>query len=383
MVPKLTESPIESEAISDTDAAVGVPFATWGVYVSVVVTIVSWAGVSASSPSKDSASTKPIESAQPVPHDDLSLLEQKYGAPDIDDSTEHDNPRPPIVSRLITYKKEHVRAAYIPDAQEGADPPYANWKFIGFQDPRNNEVLSAAEATKRLKNRAKMPIATASAGPTAKDSTTDVGSYILAVFFILVVVGLPCLVLFGLFRLITRSSRRKKAALVAPRSSRTSADDPYGAGAAITMAISPSPASEAVAPPEPPTLSALTKLQFRKYVSEQSGMGLSEVDTYLAGLQDRERQELQRSFQAVQLSSSSAATSVPMAAPVPTAPNPNQPECPKCGSSQTTYDRQKFGVGKAAAGVILTGGIGLLAGGIGRNKIIITCMNCGHHWKVG
>jgi hypothetical protein len=68
---------------------------------------------------------------------------------------------------------------------------------------------------------------------------------------------------------------------------------------------------------------------------------------------------------------------------VPPAPTSGGVQCPECLSNQTTFTNQRFGVGKAAVGVVLTGGIGLLAGGIGRNKIIITCLNCGHQWRVG
>ena len=57
--------------------------------------------------------------------------------------------------------------------------------------------------------------------------------------------------------------------------------------------------------------------------------------------------------------------------------------CPRCGSTQITANKKGYGVGKAAAGVILTGGIGLLAGGIGSNKVIITCLKCGHKFKPG
>lgn len=37
--------------------------------------------------------------------DDLSFFVSKYGKPDIDDSTQFDNPRPPIVTRWLVYKK--------------------------------------------------------------------------------------------------------------------------------------------------------------------------------------------------------------------------------------------------------------------------------------
>ena len=58
-------------------------------------------------------------------------------------------------------------------------------------------------------------------------------------------------------------------------------------------------------------------------------------------------------------------------------------ECPRCGSQQITAQKAGFGVGKALVGAALTGGIGLLAGGIGRNKITITCLACGQTWKPG
>lgn len=57
--------------------------------------------------------------------------------------------------------------------------------------------------------------------------------------------------------------------------------------------------------------------------------------------------------------------------------------CPKCGSESLTANKKGFSGNKAAAGAILTGGVGLLAGTIGSNKIVIACLNCGHQWKPG
>lgn len=143
------------------------------------------------------------------------------------------------------------------------------------------------------------------------------------------------------------------------------------------------PDNEAMALAEPQPLNTLTKLQFRKYVSEQSGMTLLEADTYLDGLQNSEREDLVRAFQSQQPSRSPEPTSLSAPSPVvPSPPATTQPQCPKCKSFQTTYTKQGFGVGKAAVGAILTGGIGLLAGGIGKNNIVITCLKCGHQWKV-
>ena len=57
--------------------------------------------------------------------------------------------------------------------------------------------------------------------------------------------------------------------------------------------------------------------------------------------------------------------------------------CPKCGSDQITADQKGFSGGKALAGAVLTGGIGLLAGTIGSKEVIITCLKCGNQWKAG
>ena len=51
--------------------------------------------------------------------------------------------------------------------------------------------------------------------------------------------------------------------------------------------------------------------------------------------------------------------------------------CPKCNSSMIECNKKGFGLGKAAVGAIATGGIGLLAGFIGSNKIKATCLSCG------
>ncbi|QJB32120.1 hypothetical protein HF324_12275 [Chitinophaga oryzae] len=61
----------------------------------------------------------------------------------------------------------------------------------------------------------------------------------------------------------------------------------------------------------------------------------------------------------------------------------NQVHCPKCNSTQITANKKGFSAGKAVVGALLTGGIGVLAGGIGSGKVIITCLACGHQFKPG
>lgn len=52
--------------------------------------------------------------------------------------------------------------------------------------------------------------------------------------------------------------------------------------------------------------------------------------------------------------------------------------CPKCGSTQIQITKKGFGLGKAAAGGLLIGPVGLLGGAIGSNKIQRVCINCKH-----
>ena len=59
-----------------------------------------------------------------------------------------------------------------------------------------------------------------------------------------------------------------------------------------------------------------------------------------------------------------------------------QAKCPRCGSVSLACNKKGYGVGKALAGALVFGGIGLLAGGIGANKNIITCLKCGHKFKI-
>lgn len=60
----------------------------------------------------------------------------------------------------------------------------------------------------------------------------------------------------------------------------------------------------------------------------------------------------------------------------------NEVCCPHCGSTQIVANKKGFGLGKAAAGGLLLGPVGLLGGMLGSNKVIITCLKCGHKWSV-
>ena len=57
--------------------------------------------------------------------------------------------------------------------------------------------------------------------------------------------------------------------------------------------------------------------------------------------------------------------------------------CPKCGSNQFMGGQQGFGLGKAAAGGLLLGPVGLLSGFIGSGQVTLSCLRCGNRWKAG
>jgi len=53
------------------------------------------------------------------------------------------------------------------------------------------------------------------------------------------------------------------------------------------------------------------------------------------------------------------------------------PHCPYCGSTSITVVKKGFGMGKALTGAAFLGVPGLIAGGLGANKIKRVCLNCG------
>ena len=67
-------------------------------------------------------------------------------------------------------------------------------------------------------------------------------------------------------------------------------------------------------------------------------------------------------------------------------PRPQEEEylcCPKCNSRELHAEHKGFSSGKALAGALITGGIGLLAGTIGSRDTQITCLKCGNKFKAG
>lgn len=69
--------------------------------------------------------------------------------------------------------------------------------------------------------------------------------------------------------------------------------------------------------------------------------------------------------------------------------DPNAMHCPKCGCTSLSGNKKGYGavkgVGGALAGAAIAGPVGLAlgagAGNVGRKKVVVTCMRCGHKWK--
>lgn len=57
--------------------------------------------------------------------------------------------------------------------------------------------------------------------------------------------------------------------------------------------------------------------------------------------------------------------------------------CPRCGSTSITANTKGYGIGKGVIGAAVVGPLGLVAGNIGRHKVLVTCLNCGHRFKPG
>ena len=129
-------------------------------------------------------------------------------------------------------------------------------------------------------------------------------------------------------------------------------------------------------------LSAIEKLQFRKYLAEQGGLSVSEVDDYVASLPDADQQELRIAFRKAQKAGSSAGSSGASAVSgTRKAEETSAIVCPKCKSNQISANKEGFGGTKTAVTTLMTGGVGLLAGLVGMNDVTLTCLKCGHHWK--
>ncbi len=87
--------------------------------------------------------------------DDAELLLTRCGAPSKDDSSEHDDPRPPVPSRVVEYQRYKLRFIFIPGAGRLGDPPPYQWRLVGITDTKvadasKARVVSPTEAANRM-----------------------------------------------------------------------------------------------------------------------------------------------------------------------------------------------------------------------------------------
>lgn len=128
------------------------------------------------------------------------------------------------------------------------------------------------------------------------------------------------------------------------------------------------------------TLSTFQKLKFIKYIANETGMSIEKSEVFLKSIDDKEKTELINAFTEQNNILTKQSTSKNIKTNT-TEKDSTLPICPKCESQAISVNTQKYGVGKALVGTLLTGGIGLLAGGIGRNNVNLTCLSCGNRWQ--
>ena len=64
-------------------------------------------------------------------------------------------------------------------------------------------------------------------------------------------------------------------------------------------------------------------------------------------------------------------------------PYPSLPNCPICKNKMIPVsERRGFSGGKALAGAVLAGPVGLAAGLIGRRKTTVQCIKCGYQREI-
>ncbi len=87
--------------------------------------------------------------------DDVGPLIRRCGMPDVDDSTAYDTPRPPIVTRFLTYHAPGLKAVYVPDAKFGDPPPYSRWRLSMIIDEPTGKAITMLDAGTRVRQRCK------------------------------------------------------------------------------------------------------------------------------------------------------------------------------------------------------------------------------------
>lgn len=85
---------------------------------------------------------------------DAELLLFRCGRPSSDQSSEYEDPRPPIPTRLIKYKKSGLMFVYSPGkGTKLFDPPPYRWTLLGITDLRTNKMVAAGTLKATIQKR--------------------------------------------------------------------------------------------------------------------------------------------------------------------------------------------------------------------------------------
>lgn len=60
----------------------------------------------------------------------------------------------------------------------------------------------------------------------------------------------------------------------------------------------------------------------------------------------------------------------------------NKISCPSCKSTNVHVDKRGYDAGEGCCGYLMCGPLGFLYGQKEANKIIQTCLSCGHKWEL-
>jgi hypothetical protein len=76
-----------------------------------------------------------------------------YGPPEDEKSAESENPRPPLITRLLIYRPENVRVVLIADEPIGTTSRVRRWKLLGFQDDTTDTPMDVTRVAELLAER--------------------------------------------------------------------------------------------------------------------------------------------------------------------------------------------------------------------------------------